>query len=131
MTCKEKARQENPDDVKPWYEGGVAGCPSDYGYLPDPDDCRKGMPKCGPCWNREIPEEDDTTSKPIEIACASCLHGAVCKHKDEFAAAQKAVDEATVYISDERFIELRNIPWIKPVTLKCDHYRINYKLGVV
>lgn len=59
MTCIEKLKLEHPDKVREDYQHG---CPSEYGYLDDPDDLdsiwdfcqRPGA--CEKCWNREIPE---------------------------------------------------------------------------
>lgn len=57
MTCREKLKLEHPDCVGDEYGYGVKGCPSDYGYLPDP---RCATTPCGSvCWEREIPEEKE------------------------------------------------------------------------
>ena len=60
MTCIEKLKLEHPDKVDKDYQHG---CPSAYGYLPDPgsafDYCTQNA--CEKCWNREIPE---TKEKP-------------------------------------------------------------------
>ena len=62
MTCREKLKIEHPEYVDTSYRGGCKGCPSNYGYLPDPpaikgyfDDCTI---TCTVCWDREIPVED-------------------------------------------------------------------------
>lgn len=50
MTCFDKYIQEHPFPVK--------GCPSDYGYLPKPQNCY--CISCfKDCWAREIPEENN------------------------------------------------------------------------
>jgi hypothetical protein len=62
MTCREKLMMEHPQDVDEHFDGGCAGCPSDYGYLDNPEWCnslriiRHG---CYACWDREIPETDE------------------------------------------------------------------------
>ena len=59
MTCREKLKLEYPDSMRP--DDIPYGCPSDYGYLPDPLDkfhqnaCE--ITNCCDCWNRELPEE--------------------------------------------------------------------------
>ena len=56
MTCREMLMQEQPELVRPDHAGGCAGCPSDYGYLYDPDDDKcGGNINCTKCWDREIP----------------------------------------------------------------------------
>ena len=56
MTCREMLMQERPELVRPDRAGGCAGCPSDYGYLYDPDDDKcGGNINCTKCWDREIP----------------------------------------------------------------------------
>lgn len=58
MTCREKLAKEHPECVDGMFDGGCEGCPSDYGYLPNPDDCNGceyGV-RCTRCWDREIPE---------------------------------------------------------------------------
>lgn len=58
MTCREKAMIEHPKSIGSEFCGGVACCPSDYGYLDDPDFCDSYLPnRCTKCWDREIPEE--------------------------------------------------------------------------
>lgn len=54
MTLKEKVQKEDPECVDQKAEGGVMGCPGDYGYLDMPQDftnCRKDM-MCEDCWER-------------------------------------------------------------------------------
>lgn len=58
MTCKEKLTIEHPGKIMSSCKGGCAGCPHDYGYMPDPEYCPKGTgkePECTECWRREIP----------------------------------------------------------------------------
>ena len=62
MTCREKLKIEYPDKVNNITGCGCTGCPSGYGYLPDPYYCKHyGDPElCTKCWDREIPELKET-----------------------------------------------------------------------
>lgn len=76
----------------------------------------------------------DTNSKEMvhmfgvkETCCTKCAHKDVCQFKEEYLAAQAAVDNVSVNLptKDERanrYINLRNIPWIESVELKCKHF---------
>lgn len=62
MTYRERLQKEEPNKVGPVYEGGCAGCPKDYW-----DDALEPCPyknntvrNCQECWNREIPEKEDS-----------------------------------------------------------------------
>ncbi len=62
-----------------------------------------------------------------ETCCTKCSHKDVCQFKEEYLAAQAAVDNISVNLpaKDERanrYINLRNIPWVEPVELKCKHF---------
>lgn len=57
-----------------------------------------------------------------ETQCTHCNHLQVCSFKVQFLAAQKAVDEVTVGTGDRSFINLRDISWIRPVSLKCSYF---------
>lgn len=60
MTCREKLMLEYPGMIGTQYQGGCCGCPSMRGYLEDPPKewCRKV--RCYECWDREIPETEET-----------------------------------------------------------------------
>ena len=65
-----------------------------------------------------------------ETCCTRCSHKDVCQYKEEYLAAQHAVDEVGVHLptkddSSVRSIRLRDIPWIEPVELKCRHFQQN------
>ena len=65
-----------------------------------------------------------------ETCCTRCSHKDVCQYKEEYLAAQHAVDEVSVHLptKDEnsaRMIRLRDISWIEPTELKCRHFRQN------
>ena len=68
MTCKEKCKKENPM-IMGLTNGLAPGCPSDHGYLPNPDYCEwpfKYPEKCLACWDREIPENNKAIEKEKE-----------------------------------------------------------------
>lgn len=58
MTCREKLKLEYPEKVRNDSFGGCVGCPSSYGYLPNPAYCTfaGGNNVCKVCWDREIDE---------------------------------------------------------------------------
>lgn len=63
-----------------------------------------------------------------ETPCTSCSHREVCSFKDEFLSAMKAVNEVLVGLPSKDptvacTIKLREITWIKPVELTCNHYK--------
>lgn len=65
-----------------------------------------------------------------ETCCTKCAHKDVCQFKEEYSAAQAAVDDVSVNLptKDEhtnRHIRLHDIPWIEPVELKCKHFSPN------
>lgn len=84
MTCREKLTIEHPEHINPKVYGGCNGCPSDYGYLPDPpvEDCG-GSEGCNACWNRGIPDNSPITiltcdggpmkSEPVVIKEGPCI----------------------------------------------------------
>lgn len=57
MTCKEKLQMEHPEcyDVEKYGASGCRGCPSDYDYVEDLDQCC--IMDCADCWDQEIPEK--------------------------------------------------------------------------
>ena len=57
-----------------------------------------------------------------ETQCSHCNHLQVCSFKDQFLAAQKAVDNVRVGIGDHSIINLRDISWIRPVSLECSYF---------
>lgn len=58
--------------------------------------------------------------------CANCSHRDVCSLKDQFIAAQKAVDEVSVNLGCDgnkmSFKRLRDFNWIKRVKLECTNF---------
>ena len=65
----------------------------------------------------------ETMTGVKETACTTCTHREVCKYKDEFLAAQKAVDDTFMNLLNGERKRLVNISYIKPVELKCKFYR--------
>lgn len=68
MTCREKLAMERPEEFKKFANGCCKGCPSGYGYLPDPPNCVDDWDwNCNDCWDREIPEETPKDTVTIEL----------------------------------------------------------------
>ena len=61
MTCKEKIEKIKPHLIGEHWNGGVLGCPHQYGLLDKPENCSTEM--CTECWNREIKEEKKEEEK--------------------------------------------------------------------
>ena len=62
MTCREKLEMEHPELVDDCFIGGCGSCPSNFGYLDDPDYCsdyNSTLTMCKECWDREIPSENE------------------------------------------------------------------------
>lgn len=61
-----------------------------------------------------------------ETLCRNCSHQEVCSFKDEFLNAREAVNNVSVQRPSDGdeicYIQLCDIPWIKPVGLVCSHY---------
>lgn len=51
-----------------------------------------------------------------------CNHLQICSFKAQFLAAQKAVDEVRFDTGDRSFVNLRDISWIRPVSLECSYF---------
>lgn len=60
-----------------------------------------------------------------ETLCTSCVHREICSKKEEYLAAQTAVDEVFVKKNEMIGDYLRNMTWIRPVQLQCTHYMSN------
>lgn len=64
-----------------------------------------------------------------ETCCTKCSHRDVCQYKEEYLAAQAAVDEVSVNLPSRgdksiKSIRLRDISWIEPVELKCRYFHM-------
>ena len=62
-----------------------------------------------------------------ETCCTKCGHRDVCQYKEEYLAAQAAVDEVSVNLPSRgdksiKSIRLRDISWIEPTELKCRYF---------
>lgn len=103
MTCRERFKMEHPEDVDNRYFGGCAGCPEDYGYLPDSDECdhrsNYDYAKCSSCWNREIPNSEPEPNSQLDI------HALI----DE--AMQKHDRSVAIYIHPENGMSVNVYPW--------------------
>lgn len=65
MTYREKLMLEHPEQVNAIYVGGCCGCPCDYGYIDQFEECcyllrrrRLKAIRCVKCWDREIPNKE-------------------------------------------------------------------------
>lgn len=57
-----------------------------------------------------------------EFLCTHCSHREVCSLKNQFLAAQSAVNEVMVHYGDNAMKRLRDFDWIKRVKLECTHF---------
>ena len=108
MTCREKFMIECPETV--WSElYTILHCPSDYGYLEDPDFCwNDGTCKCDRCWDREIPKKDGPfTESKYQTICDRCKSSGVCKYSDDLNA----------FMHDVR----NRFPFVTP-DFKCEYF---------
>lgn len=60
MTCREKLKQEHPEEIDIECFGGCNNCPSTYGYAKDPEWCEALETKCTKCWDREVETDIET-----------------------------------------------------------------------
>lgn len=67
-------------------------------------------------------KEDKSMVYEEKMLCSSCNHREVCAYREQFFAAQKAVDGASVLIGEGSYTPIREIRWIKPVALKCTFF---------
>lgn len=73
MTCKEKLIADHPEWTADqiYYFVHESHCPSDFGYLDDPEGGCDFM-TCNVCWNREIPETTEVKKENEEMkVCVS------------------------------------------------------------
>jgi len=57
-----------------------------------------------------------------ETRCTRCDHLPICSLKEQFIAAQKAVNDVNVPLGGNSIKGLRHFGWIKPVELECVHF---------
>lgn len=58
-----------------------------------------------------------------ETCCTHCEHLQVCSLKEQFLAAQQAVNSLQVGLGGQSFLRsLNSFDWIKPVELECVHF---------
>lgn len=61
-----------------------------------------------------------------ELLCENCIHKEVCSLKEIYRNAQFAVERVSVPLSNkENATDLKNLSWIKPVQLECNHHYAN------
>lgn len=125
-TCRDRFKDTYPslDPVR------LGKCPSWYGWLDDPEWCINGayediQHRCAKCWDREIPEfniKENEMTGTKETQCTNCIHREVCIHKMDFLEAQKAVDFLEYEHAKGGTVRLCDIPFIRPIELKCKHF---------
>lgn len=127
-TCRQRLMREHPKRISGIFNAGCYGCPSQYGYLDDPDFCdeRDDWDSCTECWDRVIPDtkekEKDMTGVK-ETQCTRCIHREVCSFKKDFLLAQEVVDNAVYKLDiDGNGVYIGDIPFLYPVELKCKYY---------
>ena len=83
------------------YEGLF--CPSDYGYLGDPDFCwNDGSYKCDRCWDREIPEKDGLLAESdYQTNCDRCKSSGICKYSDDLNAFMHNVHNRFPFVTPD------------------------------
>lgn len=64
MTYREKAKTDLPEYVDDMYDGGVCGCPWEYGY----EKKTECIGDCTACWDRECPDTPLETTRAAENA---------------------------------------------------------------
>lgn len=105
MTCRERLAIEHPDRISDDHWGGCLGCPSEFGYLPDPKECPKEHmvddfdKTCRECWDREIPEKKESQDSKIDIQALI----------DD--AMQKRDRSVAICIHPENGISVHVYPW--------------------
>lgn len=72
MTCREKLKLEHP--AEECYDVEKSRCPSEFGYLDDPEWCIVSDRVCDRCWGREIPD-DFSESKYLHSLGESLAEG--------------------------------------------------------
>lgn len=69
MTYKEWIERNKPNFINKNSDGGVEGCPYDYGLETEAESNRNcaanGGEGCEYCWNREMPEKEKKHEKRI------------------------------------------------------------------
>ena len=57
-----------------------------------------------------------------ETICSGCVHLQVCSLRNDMLSAMSSINNMEVSLGDNRMVYLRDIPWIKPISLQCIHY---------
>lgn len=89
MTFREKYMEEHPN-MNP-SEAVEMGCPCDFGYETETNDCPEGIRTCSICWDREIPEEK-TVADAIQEGLANPDERIVSAFKQLGEEASKTMD---------------------------------------
>lgn len=57
MTCLDMLKRDRPDIFENGSFKPIIFCPSEFGYLDDPEWCTLSDKVCERCWDREIPDD--------------------------------------------------------------------------
>ena len=110
MTCREKMIREHPDLVGSIYFGGCAGCPYEYGYLPEPEPkssyCMKYS--CIACWDQEIPGTGKDTESTIPWSEIRAIVDDAVKKRDR---------TVSLYFTPDTGMSVNVYPWPSPEDL--------------
>lgn len=102
MTFKEKFVKEVRTYLGRNIEDYNKFCPNDFGYEIKNKDCNKI--NCTECWNREIPEEKENTTKNLcthteQFICSKCE-----LHLEDFTQQIYDEDEDETYSVEFEFL---------------------------
>ena len=132
MTCREKVKQEHPEEIDPERLGGCKGCPHQYGYAKEPEWCDDNNftdEKCRRCWDREVETEVENEVKTeVETDVDSSI-------KD--SGERTEFETGAVRDMHEGKGDMASLPWEAVLRLS-KHYeagaikykRWNYRLGI-
>lgn len=107
MTCRERLAIEHPDRISDDHWGGCLGCPSEFGYLPDPEECPKEHmvddfdKTCRECWDRETAGNKSNQHTIMGIDILDLLNDAM-KKRDR---------SVTIYFHPKKGMNVNVYPW--------------------
>lgn len=129
MARKMRLKIPAPISIMDWAQRVARGQVSDHdpGYLLDELQVALHQMNVGAATLDKNYKEEVHMFGVKETCCTRCAHREVCQYKEEFLAAQNAVDEVSVHlpVKDEHTVKsilLRNISWIEPTELRCKYF---------
>lgn len=127
MTAREKLKLDHPE----WTDEKIRerirkDCPSNYGYLKDPN-CENT--DCRACWDREIPEkkEERRYNMNATAQCEKCVSKEVCKYRRDLADVSVTINEALIKTTADGSTDVRvmDLSFIHPIEVKCKYYYVH------